>query len=490
MAKKLICLLLCAVMLLPFASCAKGGTENEDAKAEAVTKEEETGRDAVHDDLPDSLNFAKREFRTLIQDTYKSDIWAENSDDNDIVSSAVYARNKIVEDRLNIVIAEPNAMFYDALSSEINKVVKSATNDYDLAMQHMIQAGNDALNNNFVDWYTVPYVDFTREWYPQFAIQGLTVNGKMLISVGDMLLATIDRTYCLFYDKKHAKNLGVDDVDQLALDGMWTVGKLTEYAGLAYQNLNGDNKANEGDYFGFANDCVNGYSVYYYAFDLDRVTIDEDYQVVMAYNDPSGKIIEAIEKLKKLMIRESTYCWQGNGMKDPIDIFMSQQALFCGGIIGEALSVVRTYENDYGIIPYPTYDEKQQNYYTIMGGGVSTMEVLRTVRGDEDLEFIGAVVEAMSSETWRSVIPPYYDVALKFKGARDEQSVKLMDIILDSRAVDVAIAYDGWLGLTYKLKDFIHTNKNWTSAYKGMERSVTKHYKDVAKLFEGLDENK
>lgn len=484
--KRMFSCFLALLLLLGMAGCASdSGDGNGTGGAVTEATSQAQDRQSVTDGLPDDLNYGGREFRTLIQESYKTDIWVE-ANDPDPVNQAVFARNQVVNSRLNVSIAETTAKSYTEISTQISKAVQSGTYDYDLVMQHMIQAGNDALGQNFLDWYTIPYVDFSREWYPSFAIEGLTVNGKMLIAVGDMLLATIDRTYCIFYDKAHAKDLGVSDVSDLALNGLWTAEKLTEYAGKAYQDLNGDGKVNVGDYFGFANDCVNAYSVYYYCFDLGRVTIDEEYQVELHYNDDNGKIVDAIDKLKALMLADSTYCWMGNGDKEIIDVFMDEQALFCGGIIGEALSTVRQYDNDYGILPYPKFDADQANYYTIMGGGVSTMEVLSCVSAEEDLAFIGAVVEAMCSETWRSVIPPYYDVALKYKGTRDQASVTLLDIILDSRAVDVAIAYDGWEGLTYKLGDFIHTNKNWTSSYKSLANTVTRHYQKVADLYEKI----
>ena len=489
---ELLCLFLSGLFLVTAVGCGSNEDNVEDTKngTSAATEEGSEVVDRAHtpDGLPDDLDFKNREFRTLVQSTYKSDMWVESYDSSDIVSAAVYTRNEVVHDRLNVDIVEATDMDYNAISSTVNTLVKGGTYDYDLIMQHMIQAGNDALGDNFLDWYSLPYVDFSREWYPSFAIDGLTVNGKMLIAVGDMLLATIDRTYCIFYDKKHATDLGVDDVADVALNYEWTVDKMTEYSSTAYQDLNGDAKVNVGDYFGFANDCVNCYSVYYYCFDIGRVSIDEDYNVVLHYNDDNGKVTDAIDKLKKLMIRDGTYCWRGSGDKDPVEMFMDEKVLFVGGIIGEALSTVRTYENDYGIIPYPMYDTNQKNYYTIMGGGVSTMEVPRYVAEDEDREFIGAVVEAMCAETWRNVIPQYYDVALKYKGARDEKSVQLMDIMLDSRAVDVAIAYDGWQGFTYKLQDYIHSNKNWTSQYTKQSKAIAKHYQKVADLYAKMDD--
>ncbi len=477
-------------MLLSVAACAKPQENREDDTSENTTAAEnqteaETGRANVKDGLDETYDYKGRPFRTLIQDTYASDIWVEKGDTGDIVSDAVYTRNLSVQDRLGIIIEQCIDGDYNTVSTHIKSSFKAGTYDYDLVMQHMIQAGNDALGGCFYDWYKVPNVDFTREWYPSFAIEGLTVNGHMLIAVGDMLLATIDRTYCIFYDKVAAANHGITDIDELTLNYEWTIDKMTEIMTLdgIYENPNNNKVA---DYYAFGNDCVNAYSVYYYCFDLDRVQINSDYEVVMDLNGHNGKTGDAIEKLKLLMLNDGVYCWTGNGMTDPLDMFMDGKMMFCGDIVGSALKTVRTYENDYGILPYPMYDTAQKNYYTIMGGGVSTMEIVNAGISDSDVEFIGTVTEAMCSETWRSVIPQYYDVALKYKGTRSEESVKILDILLGARAVDVSIAYDGWNGMTYKLKEYIHQNKNWSSSYAKSEKTVSKHYQKIAKIYAQL----
>ena len=54
---------------------------------------------------------------------------------------------------------------------------------------------------------------------------------------------------------------------------------------------------------------------------------------------------------------------------------------------------------------------------------------------------VGAVVEAMSAMSYTDVIPKYIGMAVEQKGTRDEESIKIMREILDSRVMDFAYLY-------------------------------------------------
>jgi hypothetical protein len=61
-------------------------------------------------------------------------------------------------------------------------------------------------------------------------------------------------------------------------------------------------------------------------------------------------------------------------------------------------------------------------------------------------EKIGAVMEALASESFRSVVPAFYEVALQTQYARDEESAEMMDIIREGISFDFGIANTVLLG--------------------------------------------
>ncbi|MCL2774430.1 MAG: hypothetical protein FWD71_13940, partial [Oscillospiraceae bacterium] len=92
-----------------------------------------------------------------------------------------------------------------------------------------------------------------------------------------------------------------------------------------------------------------------------------------------------------------------------------------------------------------------------------------------DPEKTGAVIEAMACETLNDVIPAYYDVSLKTKYARDDESAEMLDIIFSHRVCDLgdsiwcSILRDGIF-----VKMFQKNDRNLTSNMEKVEPVITK----------------
>jgi hypothetical protein len=65
---------------------------------------------------------------------------------------------------------------------------------------------------------------------------------------------------------------------------------------------------------------------------------------------------------------------------------------------------------------------------------------------NEKHEAVGAFMEAMSAESYRSVSPVYFDVAMKVKAARDESVSKMLDIIREGAYMNFASIYNQSIG--------------------------------------------
>jgi hypothetical protein len=88
---------------------------------------------------------------------------------------------------------------------------------------------------------------------------------------------------------------------------------------------------------------------------------------------------------------------------------------------------------DYGILPYPKYSETQELYYSRVESA-SPYCVPITVK---DTEFSGAMLEALACESRKTVIPAYYEVALKVKFTNDNQSARVLDLVMANRIFDL-----------------------------------------------------
>ena len=85
---------------------------------------------------------------------------------------------------------------------------------------------------------------------------------------------------------------------------------------------------------------------------------------------------------------------------------------------------MRDYTVEFGFLPYPKYDEAQKDYISLDWGGL-----LSVPHSVSNPDMVGAAMELLAWESSTAVIPTYYDTVLTGKLARDDDAIKMMDIL-------------------------------------------------------------
>ena len=107
----------------------------------------------------------------------------------------------------------------------------------------------------------------------------------------------------------------------------------------------------------------------------------------------------------------------------------------------------------------------------------------------QDLDFVGIITEALNAESYKIVFPAYYEVALKTKYTHDNESVQMLDMIVDSRIFDFGYVYDAWKGMSFYFQTIIYTNKNkdFESYYATNSSAAIKYYDELLEFFEEME---
>lgn len=90
-------------------------------------------------------------------------------------------------------------------------------------------------------------------------------------------------------------------------------------------------------------------------------------------------------------------------------------------------------KHDFGVIPVPKYDEKQEDYIT---PAFDTQ--LAISKTSKELDKVSLLIEAYSSAGYNIVRDAYFKTALQDKYTRDEDSVEMLNIISNTLKVDLA----------------------------------------------------
>jgi len=214
--------------------------------------------------------------------------------------------------------------------------------------------------------------------------------------------------------------------------------------------------------------------------------------IKMTYLDENGipyldmeyeKIANIVDKVYSLIFEnEGSYVGKDFWVYD-IEIFKKNQILLSSGQLIIANQNLRDMEADYSIIPYPKYDEAQEQYYTRIQDGVSLFCVPVNCGSPE---MVGAFMEAAASETYRNVSSAYFDVAMKIKYARDEYSAQMLDIIRDGAYLNFAGIYNESIGNPwFVMRELMSAkSKNFASWY---DKNAPRITQAIEKLIDKME---
>ena len=440
MKKYISCLLLAALLTASLASCGEAPV-SETETADTIAADTETtadtdtveGRQAISDNLPEK-DFDGDTYAVIGYNMNIGYYMAEELN-GDVVNDAIFNRNTGVAERFNVEIEYLDGGAYTDTSAAIKNSVVAGESVYDLVATHYIQMGIDVLNNVYMDFNAVPYINFEQPWWLDSTTDLLTYKGITFLAFGEMSLTNTNSASCMFYNKDLAKEYELDNIYDLVFEGKWTKDKLAEYGSRVYKDTNGDGIKDSGDTYGYVITLKSFGDTF-----TGKPILKKQDDGTFADNYYDEQLVSIVEWLYDLVYNQQ-YVYSENAWNVDFNMFLAGNSLTTSGLLLQTGWGLRDAEMDYAIIPTPKWDENQEKYAVSVGGSADALAVLRTA---DDLELIGIVTEALNAESWKNVVPAYYDISLKYKGARDEESIKTLEIIMENRAYDFGVVYGGW----------------------------------------------
>lgn len=491
-----IAFLLLISMLASLAACGGDAptadtTASADTTVPAVTEEPDAleARKLVDDELPEK-DFGGKEFLILGEASKEKDMEIEETT-GDVVDDAVHSRNRMVEERFNVDLTFHFVEKYQDLATNIKASVNAGDDEYQMVSGHVVGLGALAMDDYLLNWCDLDYIDFEKPWWSASTLEDLTYNDRCYMAVGNYALSSISSAYAVYFNKRLADEYDIPDPYATVLDGKWTIDYLISITKDIYTDVNNNDKDDEEDFYGFLTNAGSHANAYFWGFDERVISRDKAEGLKMSYKD--GRINDIIEKLVT-MIEDNpgiTHCGVSGssfayftGSCQQGQMFRNGQAIFSTGGVGDAaMAEYRDMKDDFGILPYPKWDENQAQYRTMADGSHSALCAPVTV---VDTERLGVLTEVLNAESYKQVVPAFYDVALKVKGARDETSVQIIDMITSGCVFDMGYVYDGWKGASFIIQKMVRAgDTNFESYWASNSSAIIARYDTVINYFKG-----
>lgn len=468
---------------LILASCSGTPTEVPTTTPVSTTAEAEPDDGFVKDSLPE-LNFNGDEVSWFCGDywsAYFDDIYAENQNGS-LVNDAVYNARLSVEERLKIKLSVERYEFVWANVPEYNSLIKS-----------MIMSG-DTTYDAYIGYTLVPliieggcfsdlaenkYLDLGKPWWNQDC-RNLMPGDSVWFITGDATMSLIKHSLCVYFNQDLMNSLGkTENMYDVVRSGKWTLDTLESMIKDTYSDLNGDSKADADDRYGLTFGDFNKLRMMTSAMNVDMYTKTKDGYELTFISERTSNVFTRLQKL----IRENenvrkpggnddsnTEAFASFGGNSVSKIFTSGNSLFTASLVGDAAAVLDNSQFTVGMIPFPKYDEKQDDYYT-SAQRFAHIYIPSTVTGEQN-DRAGAVLEAWASECYRSVMPTYFETSLKTRYSNDNDMASMFDLLRANTRVEFGTVFTTVLPLNCELFKQVVNDYNFTSESESL-RSKT-----------------
>ncbi len=452
-------------------------TSAPDTTAPGETTEAVQRREDAKDNLPSDLNFGGAGVGWLCheQKTREFSVDGGGEERGDIVYDSVYARTRSVEERLGVKF---EITMNDASWKDFGTLMETTVRAGDDVWDIIFTKGNASIQSKrdylFHTVENNKYIDLLQPWWWTPAIEEMSIDGEHIrYLMGDLIIDNMNAARAIYFNKRILDDIGQDEetLYQLAVDRKWTVDELSKLTTAAYGDLNGDGQMNDGDRMGMYISGVGHILAFTFAQEVRHYSRDADNYVYADFDLERAQL--CVETLQKYLYEtKGTWYTTGKDNRSITNCFNGGSTLFTIAQFQNAFTeAYRSMEDEYGILPLPLLDDTQNEYRTLVTNGGTYATIPVTCKNPDD---IGAVLEALCAESYRSVVEPYFEIALKTKYSTDSASGQCMDIIRSAMYKDFLYEYDISNCGQLDYNEIINNTKTLASSYAAkLEQSKT-----------------
>ena len=444
--KRILCLALVLLMLLPMAiACKKDEQPVDTGTGDVVDTTAETGPVDLLDTIP-AGNYGGKDFIISVVSEHKLEVYAEELT-GETGNDTIYQWIEKINGRYGVIVKGqvPDGDFFDTQVTEAQSgAVATAiygTNAFDLYRPVTAKV--------YKNWHKMGnMIDLTADRWDTLVNDGVTWNGVLYGLTGDLGYSKLQGAMATFCNVALLDEIGytTDDLYKMVEDKEWTFENFSLIVKDIYIDTDYNNKKSGGDTFGFVATSGNAHDIWLEQFGISITSQNaETHELTPTlYNDENDTLLRELWSF--LHENEGVYSVAGTGVSGPEDKFFSEGR---AAMITTRLSYAAQFANDlgpdaYGILPAPLRNDEQEDHYTKLYDRFAVWGVSKNIL-DSDIDFIAHITDALCAESSQTVYPKYYDILLKQRYSKDPATAKMVDIIMKNVNIDCTFFFASYL---------------------------------------------
>ncbi len=456
-AKRMLCLLTAAMLLAGcLVSCGKNepatGTDTSDAQtASAPTTQ-------VPDEKPNitdkKFNGEAFNIAYMTGSSYgmgnEVDYSFEESETTR-VSSAVYERNRLTEERLGVTI---DGTFFDPALNNLNTAVLAMAlagdGTYDAIVNYLTYNYQLAAKGALLNIKQIGSFCLDNPWWDQDLNENFSFFGtRQFFATGDICIDDDCTTEVILFSKKLETDYHLPDHYETVRSGSWTLERMIANMNAVTGDLNGDGAMDKNDRFGMGM-SIGGIPAFMVYFGAPSMILDEDGIPRFACGTqpettpvPYGTLFDGLIANPSVVFVERELAGDYSGAAH---MFYSDLFLYKLSAVGGLHDLRDEMDDGFGVLPPPKLDERQEKYYSAGSPSASTYALPISVK---DPETAGAVLNVMGYYSVENITEYVIQSQVMIRDVRDKESEEMLRIALSDKAYDV--------GFCLKLGNYVNT---------------------------------
>ncbi len=357
----------------------------------------------------------------------------------EVLNDSVYNRNQTLEEKYNISLVSAEFADHGAINNELKKAITAGDALYDAVFPGFEVAFQMAMDGSLYELSEIPHLQTDKEWWWNTVAENTSIAGKNYFISGDMNIGAMNASGLIYFNKQILSDHQLESPYTIVDEGKWTLETMAALSAHVTYDVNGDGAMDHNDAYGTVSSSFGWQPLFYGSGQLLIAKDGTDTPYLEAGSEQNYDHISAVVGF--LNDQSTTYnVNHSKGFSDlgklTVDMFYNNQALFFIEVM-YGVPEFREMESDFGLLPLPKANEAQQSYSTYLHAGNATAVAVPII--NTSLDRTGKILEDMAFYSSEHVRPAFYDIMLKSKFARDDDSARMLDIILSNFTIDLAL---------------------------------------------------
>lgn len=462
-----VLLALCFV-IAAFSACNAEEEQTTEGNIETVATETEEAKE-VHPTI-EKKNYADDCYMHVFE---RLNLLYTEEGEGDVLTEALFDRQQKLYDYLGVDLIGLKTGDLNSYGADFQTAVKNKDGSVDVLVCSAYVSVADFILQGYLRTYEDLEIDLSADHWKTDYMEEVTIDGDTYLGYSNF---NIFNTHIVSFNKRMLDQYS-DALDESLYDSVrnyrWTIDKMISLANLVYIDATADGKT-EDDTFGISGQQWIPFIGFLHACNIPLVEENDSglYEVSVYNKKYQEKTTALVEKLHELAKSDSAWFKYRIESTPVIPMTSGRTLMYIEGT--NALTKYLGYDIEFGVVPYPMYDEFQKDigYRSFNYDGFITFpSYMRNENMSVDtIEYLSFISEPVQTA--------YYEKQLGKQVADVPDDRQMLQIVWDGICTDFGLAYS-FIDLSldnnlYMLPTLTNANteKNIASYVKSYEKTA------------------